>query len=114
MFKIEQEGGGPGYLKQTTDSEFPRIFYFILKGAVIIYGYWGGGRGRGIYGFQSTEISILCISAEILPPTRSPCTEILPHPLDTNIGYKYDTFTTVVLQFSDSSALKSCPHQYQC
>ncbi len=26
MFKIEGEGGGPSYLKRTTDCEFPRTF----------------------------------------------------------------------------------------
>ena len=26
VFKIEGEGGGPSYLKQTTDSEFPQTF----------------------------------------------------------------------------------------
>ena len=32
MFKIEGEGGGPSYLKRTTDSEFPQTFDFIPYG----------------------------------------------------------------------------------
>ena len=71
VFKIEGEGGGPSYLKRTTDSEFPRTFDFIPY-LFIVFFYlhlrsFSNLLSRSELFLQFLNLCLLCLQASLLP-----------------------------------------------
>ena len=90
----------PVYQKtETQNCSFTKTWLHVYQVSLKEHSLFTATEGGGILGFWCTEIlsPLVGVGALKVCPPKSLCTEILT-PLDSNIGYKYQSTTKLAIQ----------------